>query len=334
MSIRSLSYFLTAAEEMNFTTAAQKLYITQQTLSSHIQRLEQEYGVALFNRRPRLSLTPEGERMVRYATRIVRMERIMSSEFADISQKASGILMLGSSRIRAKYYFPLLWQAYQNYFPNIEIRLTEGNSLLLEKYALEHKVDMCIGINIPSQPRLHTDPLSSEKVYFVITRQLFEQYFGSGADIVRQKYTEGFRFSDIIGIPLILLPPNNRIRRMVDQEFEAVDVIPRAVFESNDNELIFNMCVNGCGAAFLSESFLFYPFDMYRKNLSNLYAFPLDTPKITTVIAYPSDLELPHYAQVFVNICRQVFSESRFHWEQQKQLYEEAILQMGGSEEH
>lgn len=73
MSIRSLSYFLTAAEEMNFTTAAQKLYITQQTLSSHIKRLESEYGVALFNRRPHLSLTPEGERMVRYATRIVRM---------------------------------------------------------------------------------------------------------------------------------------------------------------------------------------------------------------------------------------------------------------------
>lgn len=326
MSIRSLSYFLTAAEEMNFTTAAQKLYITQQTLSSHIQRLEAEYGVTLFNRRPRLSLTPEGERMVRYANRIVRMERIMSSEFADISQKANGVLMLGSSRIRAKYYFPLLWQAYQNYFPNIEIRLTEGNSVLLEKIALEHKVDMCIGVNIPAQPRLHTDSLTSESLYFVITKGLFEQHFGPGAEIAKKKFSEGMSFSDIIGIPLLLLPPNNRLRRIVDQEFEAVDVIPRAVFESNDNELIYNMCLNGCGASFLSESFLFYPFDVYKKNLANIYAFPLNTPKITTVIAYPTDLDLPHYAQVFVNICRQVFSESQLQWEQRKELYEKQFL--------
>lgn len=326
MSIRSLSYFLTAAEEMNFTTAAQKLYITQQTLSSHIQRLEAEYGVTLFNRRPRLSLTPEGERMVRYANRIVRMERIMSSEFADISQKANGVLMLGSSRIRAKYYFPLLWQAYQNYFPNIEIRLTEGNSVLLEKIALEHKVDMCIGVNIPAQPRLHTDALTSESLYFVITKGLFEQHFGPGSEIVQKKFSEGMSFSDIIGIPLLLLPPNNRLRRIVDQEFEAVDVIPRAVFESNDNELIYNMCLNGCGASFLSESFLFYPFDVYKKNLVNIYAFPLNTPKITTVIAYPTDLDLPHYAQVFVNICRQVFSESQLQWGQRKELYEKQFL--------
>lgn len=250
----------------------------------------------------------------------------MSSEFADISQKTSGVLLLGSSRIRAKYYFPLLWQAYQNYFPNIEIRLTEGNSLALEKIALEHKVDMCIGINIPAQARLHTDSLTRETLYFVITKPLFEQYFGDGPKAAQKKFSEGITFSDITGIPLILLPPNNRIRHMVDQEFEAVDVVPRAVFESNDNELIYNMCVNGCGAAFLSESFLFYPFDVYRKNLNNIYAFPLKTSKITTVLAYPSDLDLPHYAQVFVNVCKQVFSESQFHWEQQKQAYAKRFL--------
>ena len=86
-----MRYFLVAAEEMNFTSAAKRLYVTQQTLSSHIQRLEQEYQVTLFNRKPRLSLTPEGERMVKYATRIVRLERVMSGEFADLDQAAKGV---------------------------------------------------------------------------------------------------------------------------------------------------------------------------------------------------------------------------------------------------
>lgn len=48
----NLEYFLVASEELNFTRAAKQLYISQQSLSSHILNLEKEFGVALFNRTP------------------------------------------------------------------------------------------------------------------------------------------------------------------------------------------------------------------------------------------------------------------------------------------
>ena len=54
----SYEMFLLAAEETSFTKAANKAYITQQCLSSHIKRLEDYYGVSLFNRTPKLALTP------------------------------------------------------------------------------------------------------------------------------------------------------------------------------------------------------------------------------------------------------------------------------------
>lgn len=60
MPLRTLRYFLTAAEEMNFRRAAERLYITQQSLSAHIQRLERQYDVILFERKPRLMLPPRG----------------------------------------------------------------------------------------------------------------------------------------------------------------------------------------------------------------------------------------------------------------------------------
>ena len=58
MNLKSIEYFLITVEEMNFTRAAGRLYISQQALSSHISRLEEEYGIRLFERRPALSLTP------------------------------------------------------------------------------------------------------------------------------------------------------------------------------------------------------------------------------------------------------------------------------------
>ena len=63
MHIQGFEYFLVAAEELNITKAAAKLYISQQYLSAHIHRLEEQYGVELFQRRPTLQLTLAGKAM-------------------------------------------------------------------------------------------------------------------------------------------------------------------------------------------------------------------------------------------------------------------------------
>ena len=57
----NLEYFLVAAEELNFTRAAKRLYISQQSLSNHISNLEKEFDVVLFNRTSPLTLTYAGQ---------------------------------------------------------------------------------------------------------------------------------------------------------------------------------------------------------------------------------------------------------------------------------
>ena len=76
MNLKSIEYFLITVEEMNFTRAAGRLYISQQALSSHISRLEEEYGIRLFERRPALSPhAGGGEEMYFYGSRILEAER-------------------------------------------------------------------------------------------------------------------------------------------------------------------------------------------------------------------------------------------------------------------
>lgn len=108
MNLKSMEYFMIAAEEMSFTRAAERLYISQQALSSHISRLEEEYKVKLFERRPTLRLTLEGEQMLYYGENILDSNKKMLASFSDISVNCRNTLRLGMSRLRSSVFF----QAY------------------------------------------------------------------------------------------------------------------------------------------------------------------------------------------------------------------------------
>ena len=71
MNFLHLKYFLLVAEELNITRAAERLYISQQSLSNHISNMEKELDVKLFTRSPKLSLTYAGDLLVETATQIL-----------------------------------------------------------------------------------------------------------------------------------------------------------------------------------------------------------------------------------------------------------------------
>ena len=88
MNLRSIEYFLVVAEELNVTRAAERLVISQQALSSHIRRLEDEYNVELFYRKPVFRLTPAGQQMVFFGKQILQSEASMRAAFSDITENA------------------------------------------------------------------------------------------------------------------------------------------------------------------------------------------------------------------------------------------------------
>jgi len=83
-------YFAAAAEELNFTKAARKLFMTQQALSKQIDKMEKEYNTRLFNRETPMSLTPAGECMYRHVCRILDNET-ESIRFSTIARICSAL---------------------------------------------------------------------------------------------------------------------------------------------------------------------------------------------------------------------------------------------------
>ena len=108
MNFRNLQYFLAAAEEKNFTHAARRLYISQQSLSGHVAKLEEELGVPLFERGPELKLTYAGERLALIARQICSLEQEILREAGEISEHRRGRLRLGVSYTCGRAMLPVL----------------------------------------------------------------------------------------------------------------------------------------------------------------------------------------------------------------------------------
>ena len=129
----NLEYFLAAAEELNFTKAARRLFISQQSLSNHILNMEKEFDVVLFNRTSPLTLTYAGQALKKRARQLLALKDETYRELADIKDFSIGKLTIGVSHTRGRVILPEILPIYREQFPNIDLCLVEGNSTELDQ---------------------------------------------------------------------------------------------------------------------------------------------------------------------------------------------------------
>lgn len=158
--------FLLAAEELNFSRAAERAFVTPQCLSDHIKRLEAHHHVTLFRRRPHLELTAEGAAMLRYLSRIKALEYRMKNELADISQGTRGTIRLGIPTTRGTILVPSMVPEFQKQYPNVDVQVRLNDTHKLEDLLLSGEIDLFLGVDAKEHPlfdkiELEREPLSS-----------------------------------------------------------------------------------------------------------------------------------------------------------------------------
>lgn len=188
---------------------------------------------------------------------------------------------------------------------------------------------MSIGVNILPHPLLTILPLMKENIYILIPESLFRAHYGETAKENAARFSRGIGFDEIPDLPFLLLPRGNRIRALVDERFDMQDRVVRPAFESNDLELIMRMSESGAGVSFVPATSLFpQREDTAAEMIHGCYAFPVKDLELETVLAYPTDLELPHYALAFVDLCRRVFSERDVWIRMQSAQYLETLREL------
>lgn len=311
MNLRSIEYFLAVAEELNVTRAAERLMISQQALSGCIRRLEEEYSIELFYRKPVFRLTPAGQQMVFFGKQILQSESSMRAAFSDITENARATLRLGISRLRSDTFFPPILDRFAPSHPNISIELLDGNSQHLEDLLQTGKIDLYIGLDAPLGPNQNRIRLAEENLYCCFTDGLLKEYFPDSWETLLGSFSEnGADLLKLMHLPLISLRQGNKLRTSLDR-FLSHYTSPTYVLECEQQSLIYRFARKGIGVGLVSPVALYTHMEEKEKGKERFYSFPVANPiqPYVTWLVYRSDSAVPVFLQDFIRDTQAVFRQ-------------------------
>ena len=171
MNFQSLNYFIMLAREKNFTRAAEKLHLTQQTLSANVAALEKEWGMKFLIRHVPLELTDAGKVFYAYALQFTRGEE-------------AGNLTIGVGFVRERDLLPTLIAAFREKHPKVTFDLVEGSNEGLTKQLQEGDIDLAIAHFTEAPPGIDVKTIYQEEISFLVSRKLLKETTGmTEADI-------------------------------------------------------------------------------------------------------------------------------------------------------
>lgn len=153
MTMRHLKLFIQVADEESITKAAEKLFISQPTVSIAIKEIEEHYGICLFERiNQRLKITLDGKKFYTYASQIVLLFDDLDNTFSN--PDLLGDLRLGASLTFGIHKMPALVSQFSKLFPSINVHVQIDASDVIERKILTNDLDLAVIEGIIHSPHI------------------------------------------------------------------------------------------------------------------------------------------------------------------------------------
>ncbi|KEQ17668.1 hydrogen peroxide-inducible genes activator [Endozoicomonas numazuensis] len=286
MTLTELRYIVTLAQEQHFGRAAAKCFVSQPTLSVGVKKLEDELGVALFERsRNSVRVTPMGEKVISQAQKVLE-------EVSGIKQIAKAgrdqlttPLRVGAIYTIGPYLFPHLVPQLAQVAPNMPLYIEENFTAVLRKKLRMGELDAII-IALPfTEPDVLTLPLYDEP---------FRVLLPGGHNWESKKDIDP---AELVNEELLLLGEGHCFR---DQVLEACPLLAQkddaggddgGGIEASSLETIRHMVASGMGISVLPESALVD--SHYAPNVLSSKPFRSPAPSRTVALAWRASFPRP-----------------------------------------
>lgn len=268
MNFTQLEYFLTIAQTGSITAAARRLFISQQTLSESLRRLEDELGVTLVQRTRPIALTEAGQCVAEGARDILDRKAQMLQQLESAEEKYS--LLIHISAKEAPPFLPKLIAAFQREHPEYTITLQS-----------HEKMDSFASGILFSSPFADLDshlawyPVWKDTLAVVVQDELLKKTFGSNTACLRQQLSTSGDLAQLKPLPFVVLTSPPDVSNPILSALEKAHIDSGQIREVSNSALLHSLCEIGSAATIHPQS---YASSHYAHQITDgvLELFPLD----------------------------------------------------------
>lgn len=168
LNLHRLWIFTQVVECGGFSAAAQKLYMSQPSVSNQVRQLEQSLQVTLIDRSGgRTRPTAEGEVLVKYAQRVFSLADEAVAAVRQVSGLETGRLLVGGTTSVGTYLLPILLARYRKRYPGVELDILVGNLEQVERALLDGELGLAVVAGRPAASQLTTAHILDEQLVLI-----------------------------------------------------------------------------------------------------------------------------------------------------------------------
>ena len=280
MTITQLKYTLAVAEYGNFTTASEKCFVTQPTLSMQVQKLEEELGVTIFNRSTKpLQVTEIGNKVLIQARKIVEESSRMNDVISEEKGIIGGTLNVGIIPTVSSTLLPLFLNIFIKKHKNVELKIEEYNTDTMSKKLEDNTIDCAIAATPLNNSKIIERPIYYEPFVAYVP----EHHFLSG--------NKSLGLDDLSNSDLLILQDGHCFRNQVLNLCSIDDVNKQYELKSGSFETLINLSNNGPWMTIIPY---LHSNNLSSNNIQNIIPFEDPAPaREISMIYSKSQLKLP-----------------------------------------
>lgn len=235
--------FYVVAQELSFSNAAKKLYISQSAVSQSIRQLENKLAIPLFNRSTkRVTLTPDGLALLAHIEPAINMIHQGELHLQESKSLNRGQLHIAASDTICRYYLLEFFKAYHDAYPGVDIKVTNRTSIQCVELLNKGNVDFIV-TNLPNT-HISTD------MTITPTKQFKDVFI---ANPRRMDLSKSYNFKDLTKHPMLMLTKNTTTSEFLYHLFDECHIPLIPSIELGSIDLLVDMTRINLGISFVPD---------------------------------------------------------------------------------
>ncbi|HEV3105410.1 MAG TPA: LysR substrate-binding domain-containing protein [Trinickia sp.] len=295
MELRALRYFVEVVRQQSFTLAAERMFVTQPTISKMVKALEEEIGAPLLMREGRqMALTEEGRIVYQRGQDVLAAYAQLQAELDDVSTLGRGALTVGVPPMGGSLFTPAIAE-FRRRYPKIELKLIEQGSRGIEAALIAGELEMG-GLLLPVDEAIFDVlPMSRQPLWLVARR-------GSRWDSANE-----VRLADLAAEPFVFYGESLALNDVVMRVCRDAGFTPTIVARSAHWDFMAALVHAGVGIALLPAPYC------RRLDAAQFTSRPVAEPEILweMAIAWRKSGYLSHAARAWLDVARETLPGQR-----------------------